>query len=43
MTELSLASIKAKSLKSVREASDLEREVDELYKSPSRQNYQIHE
>jgi phosphate transport system protein len=33
MVELSLASIKAKSLKSVREASDLEREVDELYKS----------
>jgi len=33
MVELSLASIKDKSLKSVREVSDLEREVDELYKS----------
>ena len=33
MVELSLASIRNKSLKGVREASDLEREVDELYKS----------
>jgi len=33
MVELSLASIKDKSLKSVKEISYLEREVDELYKS----------
>ncbi len=33
MVELSLTSIKNKSLKSVKEVSDLEREVDELYKN----------